>query len=82
MLTDAPVTSVSHQPSSLEHRFTGTIVPTSQPSQSEYLLTGDPIAATASQSPSKPPWLNWKLLKFVVPPILLVMFGPIDWGLN
>jgi HlyD family secretion protein len=40
----------------------------------------DPIATTASQSPSKPPWLNWKLLKFVVPPILMVMFSSIGLG--
>jgi HlyD family secretion protein len=80
MLTDAPVTSVSHQSSPLEHRSTGTIVPTSQPSQSEYLLTGDSTTTAASQSPSKPPWLNWKLLKFVVPAIVIVMFGTMGLG--
>ncbi len=86
MLTNTPVKTTSSQPSPLEHRFrkaeatptTGTIVTTGQPSQSEHLLTGDPVAAAVGESPAKPPWLKWKWkwLLFILPPIVMLLGGP------
>ncbi len=80
MLTETPVDSGSHQTSPVEHRFrkaeatptTGTIVTTrsSQPAPAEQLET----------SPSKPPWLQSKWIKFLLPPIVMVMFGSVGLG--
>jgi HlyD family secretion protein len=47
----------------------------SQSSQSAYLETDDPMT-----SPSNPFWLQWKWLKFLFPPIVLVMLGPVGLG--
>jgi HlyD family secretion protein len=79
MLTETPVTSVSHQPLPVEHQSTGTLVTTtsSQPS-SEHLVTGDPLATAVGESPAKPPWLKWKWkwLLFILPPIVMLLGGP------
>jgi HlyD family secretion protein len=77
MLTDTPVNSASSQPSSAEHRLASTSVTTksSQPFPTEHLETDDPVS-----SPSKPPWLQWKWLKFLLPPIVMVIFGPVGLG--
>lgn len=78
MLTETPVNSGSRQPVPAEHKSTGTIVPiaSSQPTPVEHLLTGNTPTAAASQSPSKPPWLKWKWLIFILPPIFMLLGGP------
>jgi HlyD family secretion protein len=79
LLTETPVTSVDRQSPTA-----GTLVQTTsdQPSPGGQLTTADPIATTASQKRSKPSWLNWKLLKFLVPVILLLLVKPIGVGLK
>lgn len=75
MLTDTPVKSALSQQAQSEHRLASTPVTTksSQQSPAEYLATDDPVS-----SKSKPPWLQWKWLKFLLLPI--VMFGSIGLG--
>jgi HlyD family secretion protein len=80
-LTETPVTSADRQPP-MADRSAGTLITTTsdQPSLVE-LSTADSITA-ASKSPSKPPWLNWKLLKFAALPIFILMLKPIGLGLK
>lgn len=46
-----------------------------QPSPVEHMVTEDRKTRSASESPAKPPWFNWKLLKFVAVPIVFIMLG-------
>jgi HlyD family secretion protein len=74
MLTDKPVTPASDQPPPVEDR-SPIPLESRQPSQLEHVAKNGGLIATASQSPAKPPWLNWKLLKFAAVPIVLIVLG-------
>nr|WP_245894330.1 biotin/lipoyl-binding protein [Chamaesiphon polymorphus] len=82
MLTDTPVNSDSRQQSLPEHRLSSTLVTTTshQQSRSEHLETGDLDPSPSSQSPAKPPWLKWKWLIFILPPIVMALGGPVGLG--
>jgi HlyD family secretion protein len=44
----------------------------------EQVSTPDPDTAASSKLPLKPPWFKWKWLLFIVPPILMLLGGPVE----